>query len=110
MELNQAINQLVNALANSTEFNNLRKATQDVKKNTQTKNAFDQFQQKQELLYSNKLSQGDMDKLMNELNNDYERLIQNPQLKNYFSASEAFNNLLNTVMNAVNETLSKNLN
>ncbi len=109
MELSYALKEIIAYLANTREFNELRNSKLEVSKNPNIKQSINQFQKKQEALYSQKLSQSQVNSLMNELNKDYEQLSSIPQINRYFKAVEDFNNLMGQVIKELNTSIERKL-
>lgn len=105
MNVNAALQLLVSALAATKEFDELKRIKDELSKDKTVVNQLNQFQAKQNTLYSSHLSQNQINALMDELNGDYERLQQTPTLKRYFNTVDNFNQLINEVMKGLNTSL-----
>lgn len=106
MDVKTATDQLIQALANTKEYINLRNIKTEINKDGRLRQSLEQFQNKQQMLYTSKLSQDQAQAMMNELNADYEKLSAIPLAARYFSASESFSALLDNVINSVNNVLA----
>lgn len=107
MNTNHAISEVLKYLRQTPEFSTLKQARANLASNPHASTLVSQFQKKQESLYGGTLSQLQTSYLLDELSKDYERLNINPEIKEYFSASERFSALLSQFVTWLNSELAK---
>lgn len=109
MDINSAMIGIKQYLLGTREFMELKRASEALKQNPKANIMVQQFQKKQDSLYSERLSQSQLQYLMDDINRDYEQLVTNNEIKNFFNASENFNLLLNQFMRELNLSISNEL-
>lgn len=109
MSIKNAVAILVSELENSNEYKNFKKAKANIDKNKDLSNMLLEFNKKQQTLYSNNLSEQRVGKLLDDIDIEYKRLSNIPEIYQYFNAGENFNLLFNNVIKNINELLSSKL-
>lgn len=109
MDINNNIFNLVKSLTNTEEFLEMKNAKKSISPNSKESAALKQFEQMHEQLNNKNLSEAQMKGLMNRLNEEYENMMKMPGLKQYFSAQNKFNKLLDYVWANINLNIKSNL-
>lgn len=109
MDINSAISNLIAALSGSREFGELKRVKSSLSNNPQMAQQLDQFLKKQDALYSSNLSQSQAQRMMEDINREYEQLSAVPELRQYFMAADNFNTFLGQVMNAIHIGLDRQM-
>ncbi len=109
MDKNAALKCLVDYLSSSREFLALKTTIEEVKKNPEISTLLNQFNQKQQTMYSGQYTQEQIQKMVEEINREYENLSRIPLVNAYFSQTEQFNQLFNQTMKEVNMYLENQL-
>lgn len=109
MNIKNAIAILVAELENSNEYKDFKKAKISIDKNKNLSNMLLEFDKKQQALYTENLPQQNIGRLVDDIDNDYKKLSNIPEISQYFNAGENFNTLFNNVIKNINELLSNKL-
>jgi len=108
MEVSTAIQELVNALTTTKEFEALMQAKQAVMKDQKMFSLVAAFNKKRENLYmSENLTPAQTQAIMSELEADYKKLSTVPEIKQYFDKMEAFGKLMDSTMNQLQTAVRK---
>lgn len=109
MDIKSAVMILVSELENSNEYKAFKNAKADIDKNKKLSSMLLEFDKKQQSLYTNNLSQKNIGMLMDDIDNDYKKLSDIPEIFQYFNTGENFNMLFNNVIKNMNELLNNKL-
>lgn len=109
MNITAATNQLVQAITATSEFSELKKARLIVYQSPVSKDALDQFQKKQEMLYSSNLTEAQARQLMNDIDRDYNKLSSIAEFKRYFTAVDNFNTVIGNIHKTINTNIENSL-
>lgn len=109
MGIREKATELAAELKRTREFAELKQAKAAVDGIPALRRELEQFNRKQNSLYTSKLSQTEADSKMGELNRTFAELSRNPEVSRYLKASRSFNDQLASVFNEINASLESEL-
>lgn len=107
MSINDIVSNLAEAIKATPEFAKLKQANSILQSNAKLKKELDDFNQKQKILYSSKISANEAESRVRELNSAYDSLSKIPEFSRYLSASKEFNEKMNKIYNILGDLLDK---
>ena len=109
MELEETIEFTSRTICLSPAFAALKKAKEILEADSNSFKLLADFENKRNLAYSPNTPENRRTQLVNELNNDFTKLNQTPEFKNYFEASDKFNMFVGGLFDKIISLVRKNL-
>ncbi len=109
MDRNTLLQHMDSYLSGTREFAALKKARAAIKKTPPVNALVTEYRKKQNMLMTQKLSQAQAEKLMNELNASFESLQCIKMVAEYFQAVDSFNNCVHTLIQDLHAGLESKL-
>lgn len=107
MAISHDINNLVKGVKSTSEFVKFKEAYFNISKNPSLKDQLAQLNKKQVDLFSQKLSQKEIQYKKQQLDKEYSSLLKTAEVQNYLKAFNDFNQLMSKVYTAINESMEK---
>ncbi len=105
MSVNEKAKEFAQALRETKEYIELKKARKSIDTNRAVKSKIDQFRKREQALYSQKKSGKDIKAEADELGKMYENLSRIPEVENFLKAEKGFNDVLAKAYKAVNDSI-----
>jgi cell fate (sporulation/competence/biofilm development) regulator YlbF (YheA/YmcA/DUF963 family) len=109
MSIDDVLAKLVEVIKSSQEFSRFKQAKAVISKYPDLKRELEELTLSQKQLYSGKLSEKETEAKINQLNKKLENLSKIPEIKNYFNASNALNQMITKFNSNLSECLEKSL-
>ncbi|MDR1538868.1 MAG: YlbF family regulator [Clostridiales bacterium] len=109
MDLNEAVQNVIQSLADTKEFSELKASVLKMHENTEAMEHFNGFQRKKNEIVQPKASFEKLQDAIDNLSEEYEKLYAQPELQAFFNAVDAFNTLITGVMKDINSALESML-
>lgn len=109
MGLSEKTTELVNTLKTTSEFTELKKSVEVIKRNGALKSEVEGFLSRQKELYGTKLSSKEAEYRALELNTKFSELSRIPEVGSYLKASQKFNDMMSKIYKFIGESIEADL-
>ncbi|WP_129595765.1 YlbF family regulator [Anaerophilus nitritogenes] len=109
MDLERIARQLVQEIASTGEFMELKEAQSNIERYPHLQQEIKTFQRKQKDIMSRAASPQDAEQMLSQLNNKFQSLSQIPEVRSMIQAGERFNEMMFAIYKEINETLESYL-
>ncbi|OPJ57006.1 YlbF family regulator [Alkalithermobacter paradoxus] len=105
MSIHQKAKELGDLIKKSKEFIELRESKSVIDKNKELKKKLEEFQKMQMEMYSQNISQKDMQRKAAQLNKTFESMYKIPEINRFLKASKEFNDMMSNIYKVINENI-----